>query len=90
MTGRTNVLYAVGMSPRYVPPIPTDELREIARNHPSVLVRRLLWEIRRLRIVEARARDVLAHLEHSGAAAHPSLQLVMGELRAVLSGRLPG
>ena len=47
------------MSRRRYTPMTLDNLRAIARDAPSPVVKRLLWEIKRLRLVEARATDVV-------------------------------
>lgn len=45
------------------PPVTFKELHHISREAPSSTVKRLLWEIRRLRVVEVRAGDVLGALK---------------------------
>jgi hypothetical protein len=43
---------------RHYEPIPVEELRDLARGQKDATVRRLLIEIRRLRVVESRASQL--------------------------------
>lgn len=45
------------------PPLDVEELREIWRQCPAPVVRRLLWEVRRLRDENARLRKVCREME---------------------------
>lgn len=71
------------------PPITYDELRQISRDAPSPTVKRLLWEINRLRAVEARVGDVLQAIKSPGPG-HPTTLLLIQTLEDAFAGKLPG
>ena len=77
------------MSRRRYPPMTLDELRTIACDAPSPVVKRLLWEIRRLQVVEARAADVIRALDSPGPT-HATTVILVQTLKDALLGDLPG
>ncbi len=48
------------------PPLTRAELRELWERNPLPAVRRLLWEVYRLRAVALRAADLIRTLRHQG------------------------
>ena len=77
------------MPRRPYPPMTHDELREISRAAPSPTVKRLLWEIKRLRAVEARVGEVLQAIKSPGPT-HPTTMILIQTLEDALVGKLPG
>ena len=66
-----------------------DELRQISRDARFPTVKRLLWEINRLRAVEARVGDVLQAIKSPGPG-HPTILILIQTLEDALAGKLPG
>lgn len=66
-----------------------DELRQISRDASFPTVKRLLWEINRLRAVEARVGDVLQAMKSPGPV-HPTTLILIQTLEDALARKMHG
>jgi hypothetical protein len=65
---------------KYPPALTTEELAEISSSARDPLVRRLVWDVYRLRGLAVQAQQLLWTLENSGRYS-PTVDLVMDSLR---------
>lgn len=54
-------------------PVPVEELRALAKSQRDPIIRKLLWEVRRLRIIEARAAQIVKFYYDDYYRSHHSL-----------------
>jgi hypothetical protein len=69
-------------------PLNRDQLRAIFEANPLPPVRRLLWEIHRLRAVALRASNLLRAMDYNGSSARldPASKLALVGLSEMLEG----
>jgi hypothetical protein len=56
----------------------------IYETSPTPAVKRLLWEIKRLRAVALRAHDLVRTIDYNGTKLDPASKLALGSLRESL------
>ena len=72
--------YCIFIRVRYRP-LSSEQLRAIYETNPTPAVKRLLWEIHRLRAAVLRANDLLRALDHYQTKVHPQAELAVVGLR---------
>ena len=66
-------------------PLSRDELRLIYQTNPTPAVKRLLWEIHRLRAVVLRTNDLVRTIDYHGTTLDPASALLLRGLRGALT-----
>jgi hypothetical protein len=67
-------------------PVTRDQLRTVYETNPTPAVKRLLWEVHRLRAVVLRANDLVRSIDYNGTKLDPASLLALKGLREALEG----
>ena len=65
-------------------PLTRDQLRTVYELSPTPAVKRLLWEVHRLRAVVLRANDLVRTIDYNGTKLDPASGLALKGLREAL------